>query len=106
MLSVGSVQAAESAATMYFIKLYSATCLKSGANVLKLREILQAQRLPKVTEHEAAPFLKGNPGVVWAATAPFGTYAIVSRDDGLCAVIAQKADAKELDTVFSSFIER
>jgi hypothetical protein len=65
-------------------------CLPFVGHPAALRSWATRAALPPVPEQARLTFLHGAPGQVFDATTPDGKLVLVSSDDGLCSVVADK----------------
>jgi hypothetical protein len=59
---------------------------------------------PEVPPKKAEFFLGKSPGKAWLVVAPSTAYVVALRDDTLCAVFAQRADADSTRAGFSALV--
>ena len=76
--------------------LFSQTCLPYAGRPTALRQWAAKAKLPEVPDPARARFLNGAPGRVFDASNAAGKIALVSSDDGICAVVTEKADDKQI----------
>jgi hypothetical protein len=75
--------------------LFLQTCLPYAGNPPALRQWAARAKLPEVPDPARAAFLGGAPGKVFDASNPQGKFALLSSDDGICAVVTDKAGDQE-----------
>lgn len=86
--------------------LFAGTCMKyfySQDNLRKAMEDMGDQQAPP---EKATFFLGGNPGNAWFVIAPSTTYVVALRDDTVCAVFAQRADAGQVQAGFAALVAK
>ena len=76
--------------------LFSQTCLPYAGRPAALRRWAAAEKLPEVAEPARARFTNGAPGKVFDASNAAGKVVLVSSDDGICAVVTDKAGDKDI----------
>lgn len=82
--------------------LFVRTCLPYAGKPAALRHWAAAAHLPLAPEPARAAFLLGAPGQVFDATTPAGKLVLVSSDDGICSVIAERAVDRDVAAAFMS----
>ena len=60
-----------------------------------LRQWAARTHLPEIPDPAAAAFLSGAPGKVFDASSGVGKFALLSSDDGICAVVTDHAGDEE-----------
>jgi hypothetical protein len=60
-----------------------------------LRQWAEGMKLPEVPDPARAKFLNGAPGKVFDASSGVGKFALLSSDDGICAVVTDQAGDQE-----------
>lgn len=88
-----------SLSTDLILKLYS-ICLNAVGDHAAIATVLDERDHPRLSHTEAKPFLGAAAGAAWPADMPFGKFVLASREDGLCAVYAKKADTREVERAF------
>lgn len=83
--------------------LFADTCMKHFYSQDKLRQLMGVGA-PEAPREKAAFFLGGAPGKAWFAVSPSGAYVVALRDDTICAVFAQRADADHVRSGFSDLV--
>ena len=79
------------------VGLFQQACVKYAGNPSGLRTWIAAHGLPEVPSAQAAPFLGSiGAGEVFGASTASGKHALVSYDDGACAVIALAGRAADI----------
>ena len=73
-----------------FISLFGTTCFSQYTNLGGLSSNLQRDNFSELTGMAAKPFLGNGIGRVWTSSFQSYLYAIAVRDDGVCAVFAQR----------------
>jgi hypothetical protein len=71
--------------------LFAQTCLPYAGRPASLREWAARAKLPDVPDPARAAFLHGAPGKVFDASNGAGKFALLSSDDGICAVVTDHA---------------
>jgi hypothetical protein len=71
--------------------LFIQSCLPFAGHPAALRQRAAQLKLPEVPDPARAVFLGGAPGKVFDASDPEGKFALVSSDDGICAVSTYRA---------------
>lgn len=77
--------------------LFLQTCLPYAGRPAALREWAARANLPEVPDPARAAFLDGAPGKVFDASNTVGKFALLSSDDGICAVVTDQAGDAETD---------
>jgi hypothetical protein len=75
--------------------LFSQSCLPYAGQPAALRQWAGRANLPEVPDPARAAFLDGAPGKVFDASNAAGKFALLSSDDGICAVVTDKAGDRE-----------
>lgn len=75
--------------------LFVQSCLPYAGQPGTLRQWAALAKLPEVPDPARKVFLSGAPGKVYDASVAAGKFVLVSSDDGICAVIADKAVDKD-----------
>ncbi len=75
--------------------LFMRTCLPFAGRPAALRQWAAQANLPEVPDPARATFLAGAPGKVFDASNVAGKFALLSSDDGICAVVTDRAGDKE-----------
>ncbi|WP_266169228.1 NMCC_0638 family (lipo)protein [Dyella subtropica] len=92
-------------ASAFFVKLYATTCMKHYAKPEALKAEFEAAKTPALADATAKNFLGGMPGTAWARSGPGdGKFVVSLRDDGVCAVFAQQADAINVEQQFTALV--
>lgn len=84
--------------------LFAGTCMKHFYSQDALRKAMSDTGAPEVPPEKAEFFLGGNPGKAWFVIAPSTAYVIALRDDTVCAVFAQRANADQAHAGFSALV--
>lgn len=84
--------------------LFAGTCMKHFYSQDNLRKAMVDLGAPEAPPEKAEFFLGGNPGKAWFVMAPSTAYVVALRDDGVCAVFAQRADIEQVRVGFSSLV--
>jgi hypothetical protein len=84
--------------------LFAGTCMKHFYSQDALRKAMSDTGAPEVPPEKAEFFLGGNPGKAWFVIAPSTAYVVALREDTLCAVFAQRANADEAHVGFSALV--
>lgn len=71
--------------------LFLQTCLPYAGHPGALRQWATRTKLPEVPDPARAAFLDGAPGQVFDASNTAGKFALLSSDDGICAVVTDRA---------------
>jgi hypothetical protein len=71
--------------------LFLQTCLPYAGQPAALRQWATRATLPEVPDPARAAFLNGAPGQVFDASNTAGKFALLSSDDGICAVVTDRA---------------
>jgi hypothetical protein len=71
--------------------LFLQTCLPYAGHPAALRQWAAQAMLPAVSDPGRAAFLHGAPGQVFDASNTAGKFALLSSDDGICAVVTDQA---------------
>jgi hypothetical protein len=71
--------------------LFLQTCLPYAGRPQALRQWAAREKLPVVPDPARAAFLNGAPGQVFDASNNVGKFALLSSDDGICAVVTDRA---------------
>jgi hypothetical protein len=71
--------------------LFAQTCLPYAGRPAALRQWAARANLPEVSDPARAVFLHGAPGKVFDASNASGKFALLSSDDGICAVVTDHA---------------
>ena len=77
--------------------LFEQSCIPYAGRPESLRHWAGRAKLPEVPDPARSGFLNGAPGKVFDASNDTGKFALLSSDDGICAVVTDHAG--ELDTV-------
>jgi hypothetical protein len=75
--------------------LFLRTCLPYAGHAHALRDWAARANLAEVPDPARAAFLNGAPGKVFDASNAAGKIALLSPDDGLCAVVTDRAGDQE-----------
>jgi hypothetical protein len=75
--------------------LFLQSCLPFAGNPAALRQWAAGRKLPEVPEPARSAFLDNAPGVVFDASSAEGKLALLSSDDGICAVVTDHAGDRE-----------
>ncbi|HEX3994935.1 MAG TPA: hypothetical protein VHX39_27480 [Acetobacteraceae bacterium] len=76
--------------------LFLQACLSYAGHPAALRQWAAQQKLPPVPDPARAAFLNGAPGQVFDASNRTGKFALLSSDDGICAVVTDQAGDLEV----------
>jgi hypothetical protein len=76
--------------------LFLQTCLPYAGRPEALRQWATREKLPAVPDPARAAFLHGAPGQVFDASNSAGKFAVLSSDDGICAVVTDQAGDLEV----------
>ncbi len=71
--------------------LFLQSCIPYAGNPAALRQWATRAKLPEVPDPARARFLDGAPGKVFDASNRAGKFALLSSDDGICAVVTDHA---------------
>jgi hypothetical protein len=86
--------------------LFLRACLPYAGHSQALRQWAFREKLPEVPDPARAAFLHGAPGKVFDASNAAGKLALLSSDDGLCAVVTDRAgDLATAQALERSFVE-
>lgn len=88
----------------FFANIYSGTCLKFAGKPAELRTELDTNKQPQLPADKAKAFLVGHPGTAWLIANPGGSFVVSLRDDNVCAVYAQRANATEVEKRFIALV--
>jgi hypothetical protein len=75
--------------------LFLRGCLPYAGRPAALRQWAAREQLPEVPDPARAAFLHGAPGKVFDASNAAGKFALLSSDDGICAVVTDRADDRQ-----------
>ena len=75
--------------------LFVQSCMAYAGHPAALREWAARLKLPEVPDPARAAFLAGAPGKVFDASDEAGKFALLSSDDGICAVVTDQAGDQE-----------
>ena len=103
LLSAGSV-ASEPLPQSAFTTLFATTCMQHFYTPEKLRAEMASQNAPVLQGEQSQFFLGGEPGTAWSVRLPDGMYVVSWRDDGVCAVFAQRASATQVQSSFAELV--
>jgi len=84
--------------------LFAGTCMKHFYSQDDLRKLMGDIGTPEAPSEKAEFFLGGNPGKAWFVIAPSTAYVVALRDDGVCAVFAQRAEPNQVQADFSALV--
>jgi hypothetical protein len=76
--------------------LFLQSCLPYAGRPEALRQWATREKLPEVPDPARAAFLHGAPGQVFDASNNAGKFALLSSDDGICAVVTDQAGDLEV----------
>ena len=76
--------------------LFLQSCLPYAGRPQALRQWATREKLPAVPDPARAAFLHGAPGQVFDASNNSGKFALLSSDDGICAVVTDQAGDVEV----------
>ncbi len=76
--------------------LFSQSCLPFAGRPAALRQWAAKANLPEVPEPARGRFTNGAAGKVFDASNTAGKFVLVSSDDGICAVVAEKAEDRRV----------
>jgi hypothetical protein len=76
--------------------LFLQACLPYAGRPQALRQWATQKKLPAVPDPVRAAFLNGAPGQVFDASNSAGKFALLSSDDGICAVVTDQAGDLEV----------
>ena len=71
--------------------LFLQSCIPHAGKPAALRQWAARAKLPEVPDPARAKFLNGAPGKVFDASNAAGKFALLSSDDGICAVVTDRA---------------
>jgi hypothetical protein len=71
--------------------LFLQSCIPYAGKPTALRQWAARAKLPDVPDPARARFLNGAPGKVFDASNAAGKFAVLSSDDGICAVVTDQA---------------
>jgi hypothetical protein len=81
--------------------LFLRSCMVYAGAPAALRQWAAQMKLPEIPDPARAAFLNGAPGKVFDASSDAGKFALLSSDDGICAVVTDHAGdletARELE---------
>ena len=75
--------------------LFMQSCMPHAGHPNALRQWAERLKLPEVPDPARARFLSGAPGKVYDASSSVGKFALLSSDDGICAVVTDHAGDAE-----------
>jgi len=75
--------------------LFVQACLPYAGDPAALRHWAARAKLPEVADPARATFLAGAPGKVFDASNASGKFALLSSDDGICAVVTDHSGDRE-----------
>jgi hypothetical protein len=84
--------------------LFVQSCMRFAGDVRGLRQWIADARLSALPQPGQEAFLNGRPGIVFDATNGAGKFALISGDDGSCAVVAQIAHPASLVATFERLL--
>ena len=84
--------------------LFAGTCMKHFYSQDSLRKAMSDIGAPEAPVEKAEFFLAGKPGKAWFVVAPSTAYVVALRDDSVCAVFAQRANADQAHSGFSNMV--
>jgi hypothetical protein len=106
ILAISSITfAAESSQRVTFTTLFATTCMKHFYTPEKLRAAMASQSAPVLQREQSEFFLGGKPGTAWSVRLPDGMYVVSWRDDGICAVFAQRAPVADVQSAFAALVD-
>jgi hypothetical protein len=76
--------------------LFLQSCLPYAGRPAALRQWATREKLPAVPDPARAAFLHGAPGQVFDASNGAGKFALLSSDDGICAIVTDRAGDREV----------
>jgi hypothetical protein len=82
--------------------LFLQSCLPYAGQPTALRQWATRAKLPEVSDPARMAFLHGAPGKVFDASNVAGKFALLSSDDGICAVVTDKAGDQETSQALES----
>ncbi len=85
-----------------FIDLFATTCVAHFHAQDRLREAMSARGASVIKEQPASFFLGGQPGTAWSLRTAAGRHVVALREDGVCAVSAQRADLEQVHAGFAA----
>lgn len=85
-------------------ELFASTCMRHFYAQDNLRKAMGDIGAAEASPDKAEFFLGGNPGKAWFVMAPSTVYVVALRDDAVCAVFAQRADAHQVRAGFSALL--
>ncbi len=86
--------------------LFLQSCMPYAGHPAALRQWAERMKLPEVPDPARAAFLSGAPGKVFDATSAVGKFAVLSSDDGICAVVTDRAgDSETAQSLERAFTE-
>lgn len=87
-----------------FNVLFASTCMKHFHTPGSLRTAMEGNQVEELIGEQARFFLDGAPGTAWILDGASGKYVVSLREDSICAVFAQKADASVVRTGFEGLV--
>jgi hypothetical protein len=75
--------------------LFVQSCMVYAGHPVALRQWAARTNLPEIPDPAAKAFLLGAPGKVFDASSDVGKFALLSSDDGICAVVTDRAGDQE-----------
>ncbi|MSP02988.1 MAG: hypothetical protein EXR07_18375 [Acetobacteraceae bacterium] len=82
--------------------LFSRACLPYAGEPAALRQWAMRAKLPEVPDPARGVFLHGAPGKVFDASNATGKFAVLSSDDGICAIVTDSADGRTIATALEA----
>jgi hypothetical protein len=76
--------------------LFLQACLPYAGHPQALRKWAASEKLPVVPDPARAAFLNGAPGQAFDASNGAGKFALLSSDDGICAVVTDQAGDQDI----------
>ncbi len=86
--------------------LFAVTCMKHFYSREQLKASMNAPGIRVAPQEQSEFFLRRAPGTAWFVPSPSTTYVVALRDDGVCIVYAQTAEASKVKAGFVDLVGR
>lgn len=91
---------------MQTVAVFEKACLDHIGDAAGLRELAGSEKLPPAPPQFAAQMLRGQPGQVFNVSTPAAKRALVSFDNGMCAVNSFGGDTQAIELLILDDLER
>jgi hypothetical protein len=91
---------------MQTVAVFEKACLDHIGDAAGLRELAGSEKLPLAPPQFAAQMLRGQPGQVFNVSTPAAKRALVSFDNGMCAVNSFGGDTQAIELLILDDLER